>query len=65
MTRFHIADMSCGHCRATIEKTVTDLDDDAELEFDMETREVAIDASIPLDALKAALASAGYPAAEI
>ncbi len=65
MTRFHIANMSCGHCKATVEKTVSELDDEAELDFDMETREVEIDSSASKDALISALTAAGYPPAEL
>ena len=65
MTRFHIADMSCGHCKATVERTVTAIDEDAELDFDMETREVEIDTTASVAALQEALKAAGYPAAVI
>ncbi len=65
MTRFHIANMSCGHCKAAVEKTVSELDDEAELDFDMETREVEIDSSASKDALVSALTAAGYPPTEI
>ncbi|MFT5061649.1 MAG: copper chaperone, partial [Polaromonas sp.] len=33
MTNYFIPDMSCGHCKATIEKTVLGLDPDATLAF--------------------------------
>lgn len=65
MTRFHIENMSCGHCKASVEKAVTELDDDAELDFDMETREVEIDSTATKDAIVNALTAAGYPPAEI
>ncbi|WIV52419.1 heavy-metal-associated domain-containing protein (plasmid) [Marivivens sp. LCG002] len=65
MTRFHIANMTCGHCKASVEKAVTALDDDAELDFDMETREVEIDSTASKSAILSALDAAGYPAAEI
>ena len=65
MTRFHIANMTCSHCKASVEKAVTALDDDAELDFDMETREVEIDSTASKSAILSALDAAGYPAAEI
>lgn len=65
MTRFHIENMSCGHCKASVEKAVAELDDDAELDFDMETREVEIDSTATKDAIVNALTAAGYPPAEI
>lgn len=60
-----VPDMTCGHCKASVEKAVTALDDDAELDFDMETREVEIDSTASKSAILSALDAAGYPAAEI
>jgi copper chaperone len=42
MTTFHIPDMSCGHCKATVEKAIHTLDPEARIEFDMETRRVVL-----------------------
>jgi copper chaperone len=62
MTTFLIPDMSCGHCKATIEKTVHGLDPAAALNFDMPARQVQIETSAPLAKLQSALAAEGYPA---
>ena len=61
MTRFHIPDMSFGHCKATVEKRVHALDPSAQIEFDMATRQISFESSTDLARLKAALAEAGYP----
>lgn len=62
MIRYSIPDMTCGHCKATIEQTVRKLDSAASLMFDMAAREVQIDSTVPQPALLAALAEEGYPA---
>lgn len=63
MTTFHIPDMSCGHCRATVEKTIHALDPAARVDFDMATRQVSVESNTDATLVQAALAKAGYPAA--
>lgn len=62
--KFNVPDMSCGHCRATIEKAIEEADPMAELTFDMEARQVEIESELDAEALKALLAEAGYPATD-
>ena len=62
MTTFHIPDMNCGHCRATVEKAIRAVDPDARVEFDMEARRIDLDCRAEPADVRAALASAGYPA---
>ncbi len=62
MTTFHILDMSCGHCQATVEKTRKALDRQAQVTFDIDARLVQLDSSAKVENVKAALAEAGYPA---
>jgi len=62
MTTFRIPDMSCGHCRATIEKTIHGLDPAATLDFDMPAHTVAVQTGRETEAVRAALSEAGYPA---
>ena len=65
MTTFSIPAMSCGHCKATVEKTVLGLDPAATFSFDMSARTVAIDSGRDDLLLRAALKDAGYPAAMV
>lgn len=65
MTKFSVPKMSCGHCKASIEKSVTEADDFAELTFDMEAREVEIDSELDTDALIAAIKDGGFEASAI
>lgn len=62
MTKFLIPDMSCGHCKKTIETTVKSLEAAATLDFDMAQRSVEIVSAAPVADILAALNSAGYPA---
>jgi copper chaperone len=62
MTKLSVPNMSCGHCRASIEKAVTEADPVADLDFDMEKRTVEVDTDVGTEALLAILKDAGYPA---
>lgn len=62
MTTFHIPDMSCGHCKATVEKTIHALDPKARIDFDMVARKIALDSRADTATVLTALANAGYPA---
>lgn len=65
MTKLNVPDMSCGHCRATIEKAVGDADPVADLAFDMEARTVEVDTDLEMDALLALMKDAGFPASAV
>jgi copper chaperone len=58
---FHLPDMSCGHCVATVTETVQGLDRQARLEFDREARRVQVESQLARGPLAQALAEAGYP----
>ena len=61
MTKFNVPDMSCGHCKAAIEKAVMAADSGAKLEFDMDARAVQITSSLDNATLAKAMAAEGYP----
>lgn len=65
MTTFHIPDMSCGHCKAAVQKAITVLDPGAQINFDMETRRIALDSTMDASKVQATLADAGYPATPV
>lgn len=60
MTKLSVPEMSCGHCKAAVEKAVSGVDDLADLEFDMEARTVEIESDIDAAGLIAALKTEGY-----
>ena len=62
MTRLSIPEMSCGHCKASVEKAVTSVDPAARVAVDLITRRVNISSISTTAALIAALKVAGYEA---
>jgi copper chaperone len=65
MKSFHLPDMSCGHCKATVEKTIHALDPEARIEFNMEARQIVLETRAETANIQAALAAAGYPATTV
>lgn len=62
MSRYSVPEMSCGHCKASIEGALLDADPGAELSFDMEAREIAVDAVLDEGEIVAAIKTAGFEA---
>lgn len=60
MTLLSVPDMSCGHCKASVEAALTPLPGMAPVEVDLTTRQVKV--SGPADAALAALDQIGFPA---
>jgi copper chaperone len=56
--------MTCGHCKAAVEKAVASIDAGAKVAVDLDTRTVEIDSSADLVAILAALKEEGYEATE-
>lgn len=65
MTTYAVPDMSCGHCRATIEQTVLAQDPTATLSFDMTARTVTVQTATDEATLRQSLDLAGYPATPV
>lgn len=64
MTTLTIPEMSCGHCKAVIEKTIHGIDPAARLEFDLPAHRVDVQSSADPARITKALTEAGYaPAA--
>ena len=57
-----VPDMSCGHCRASIETALAPLPGVGAIAFDAEARRVAVTGSAPAATLIAALDAIGFPA---
>ena len=60
--KFHVPDMSCGHCTAAITKSLQAADQNAQVATDLATREIAVETALAPGAVIAALKSAGYDA---
>ena len=63
MIEFHLPDMSCGHCVATITATVHELDAQAQIVFDRDARRIKVQTGVSAQVLSEALTEAGYPPA--
>ena len=60
--KFHVPDMSCGHCTAAIDKAVKAADVGAEVKADLDSKIVEIASALDAASLRAVLEKAGYPA---
>ena len=60
-----IPQMSCGHCKTAIEKSVLAVDPKAALIFDLPQRQVSIRSILPLETLQQAIGQAGYDSEEM
>lgn len=60
--KLSIPDMSCGHCKAMVEKTIHGVDAKAAVEVDLTDHTARVQTVAAVDDLLAALKSEGYPA---
>ena len=63
--KFHVPDMSCGHCTAAITKEITALDPQAKVATDLDARTVEVMTRQPNAAVINAIKAAGYEAAPV
>jgi copper chaperone len=62
MIKLSIPDMSCGHCRASVEQALAPLSGVSAIRFDPEARTAAVDGDATASDLIAALEQIGFPA---
>lgn len=62
MTKLSIPDMSCGHCRASIEAALAPLPGVQKISFDAEARTATVEGPAPAATLIKALDEIGFPA---
>jgi copper chaperone len=60
--KFSVPDMSCGHCTATIEKSIKAFDQAATVACDTDNRLVEVTSTLCAEAQAAAIKVAGYDA---
>ncbi len=60
--RLSIPDMSCGHCKAAVEKAVAAVDPGARVLVDLTSRSAEVTGNAPPEEVLRALAAEGYPA---
>lgn len=61
---FNVPEISCAHCKQTIEREVAALDGVTRVEVDIGDKQVTVDGSPARDAVVAAIDRAGYRVAE-
>lgn len=62
MTQISVPDMSCGHCRASVEAALAAVPGTGRVEVDLATRRVRVDDTAAPAAVLAALDAIGFPA---
>lgn len=62
---YDVPEISCDHCKQTIESAVGDLADVSAVEVDVDTRSVRIDGDVPEETVRATLDAAGYDVAGV
>lgn len=60
---YNVPDISCGHCKSSIEGEVGALEDVDRVEVDIDTRTVTVEGSASDQAIHAAIEEAGYEVA--
>lgn len=60
--KLSIPDMTCGHCKATVERTITAVDSAAVVKVDLAGHTVDVTTTAAPDAVLEALKAEGYPA---
>ncbi len=63
MTLLSVPDMSCGHCKASVEAALSPLPGMAPIEVDLAKRQVKV--AGPADQAMTALEAIGFPAKEV
>lgn len=63
--RFRIEKMGCGGCAKAIGDTIRAIDPKAGVDIDLDTKRISVTSDADQSVLQAALAQAGYPAAQI
>jgi copper chaperone len=58
--KLHVPDMSCGHCKAAVEKAVAAVDAKADLKVNLIDRTIDVATIVPIGSIRAALEGAGY-----
>lgn len=65
MTKLSIPDMSCNHCKVTVETTIKSLDPNANLDFDLSGRKVDVKTTSDAAEMIVALKAVGYEAVAV
>lgn len=59
--KFHIANMTCGGCARGVTATIQDVDPNAKVDIDLDSKIVTVDSSASVEQLVDALTEDGFP----
>ncbi|MBI1220757.1 MAG: copper chaperone [Rhodobacteraceae bacterium] len=62
MTKFNVPEMTCNHCKASIEKAIKGIDETARIDVDLDAKTVFVEGAGEDAALISAMKEAGYQA---
>lgn len=65
MSRYSIPEMTCGHCKKTVETALHRLDAKASIDVDLEKHEIALESQASPERVIAVLKEAGYDASPL
>ncbi len=65
MTKLSVPEMSCGHCKSSIEEAIAKADADAKVSFDLENRTISVESSLDQEALISAVKEGGYESSPV
>jgi copper chaperone len=60
--KLSIPGMSCAHCKATVERTIIEIDARADVRVDLDAHTAEVTTTAPAEAILNALKAEGYPA---
>ena len=63
--KFHIADMTCGHCVSMVTKAILAADTDAKVEVNLTDKTLQLSSDLSPAEVIDVLTEAGYPATEV
>ena len=58
--QFHIETMTCGGCARGVTKTIHKIDPSADVQIDIDKKDVSVTTTAPRDKIAAALTDAGF-----
>lgn len=61
MYEFDIPNMTCGHCKGTVEKAIKAADRNATTTFDLTSRKAKVQTALDPSVIGSAIEQAGYP----
>jgi len=64
-TRYHVENMKCGHCVATVKQALESMDGCERAEVDLDSASVEVSGNVDGARLQMALADLGYPASPL